>query len=354
MQNYRNATDLSQADRQRVLGQGISKFFGGLSKTGHGSGFNGALSALNASFDPAMEAVQKEESRLREINANAFKMAMKQQEDRIERAAMERKLAMEERRIAEAERHNKSMEGVYQGKLTGGPEVKELKEAAKQIKELTGDNVTPLAAMPTSLQKEAEKRIAKANEKYEAALNAKQYAERIKNIVERNPGIMGNFKYIAQNAVSEDPNYLNQAIAQMALSEKDRTDLAEMGSLVKNLLVTDLKKIPGGGNMMLDKMLRGATAGAQMPPEAIKRLSDRVIKSADHTIKEDGKVVDYAREGLDYRSAKKEYEEDHIYLLEDIISEHPEYAELAQQDPEGVIKAFKRFEAEKNNSKNKE
>ena len=325
----KHSLGMDKEEKRRAMSLAIMKFFSNMAKPGHGPGFAGALGSVNASFDPAMEAYMNERNRVEDLN----KSLMKQMMD-AENAARERDF--KERGLTEQIRHNKRSEEISGIDSAVSKQLKELQlreglerenminEARvedKKIKEASGDAVKSIIGMPYNTQLMAEKQGETFQKRATASQEVLEAAETMKEVIEKNPKILSNWKNVQMLKANSEPSLVQNIIQNLTIPESDKSDLFRLWSAKKVMFVKSLEGIPAKAmNMRVDSFLESSLPGGHMTKEAFLKTLDPIINQFSHSYQENSKGAGYFEQGKLYRI--KPYQRHHNYYQSPIREEN--------------------------------
>lgn len=275
LKSAKHSLGMDEEEKRRAMGLSIMKFFSNLSKPGHGPGLAGALGAVNASFNPAMDAYLNERNRTENVNASIMKQLMDAETEQRKQALQERhfteQMQHQKQQLAETQRYHNIIGGRY------AKEEKSLQDAEALQKDIP--DAVPYSAM-------------NANERANATKKLKVRADAPK-ANKHVLGIMDNMVKIA-NEYPDLSTSLSAMLggesvpARLFMSKKERIALERMKSLANQLVLAKAEAGVGTARMgqFLEQIIAKSKANETMTPETIQYFRDQSKHIYDESLKD--------------------------------------------------------------------
>ncbi len=185
------------------------------------------------------------------------------------------------------------------------------KKVEDSIRQEKGDSVISLDRFISkpSQWNHSVKNIETGIERGNSARKVIHTAERLKQIVEKNPNIFGGFKALLSEARKDGAGVLNTLATKAFVQNKDRADFEEAAKLLVGLYTAELKTLPTGArlNQFLEQKMSGAVPSLNQIPESFGRVMDHIVEDVRHYDEQGQKFSDYYQEGFEYKPKIREY-----------------------------------------------
>ena len=311
MNQIRQSTAMNDSEKRRALGLGLMGFGSQLSQPGHGKGFAGVIGAMNAGFNPAVNAYLAEQNRIEQQNANALKMVMDAESKQADRE-------FRERQLQETKRYHNLLA------QTRNKEDRIEREVGR-VQALHPDAI-PMLGMSqgqiTDVHKKREE-ILKDNRKITDVI---KNVENLIELHEKNPQLYSEF------SSTLDPDSF---IGRHAMSSETRAARKKADLVSRNLALDQISRGVGSARMgqFLEKMVNESKINYLTPLEDKKRVLSE-LKQEQERLNHAAERVKAAKKG---RYDLPDYFDDEDGEPSSINDINSELSENSSNEPSQVI-----------------
>jgi|GEM_PF-5790209 hypothetical protein len=276
MEATKRSLEMDEVQRKRALGRAMSSFFTNLSKPGYGPGFSGALSAMNASFEPGLRTYQDEEERAMRLNAAALQRQdtlrrEQEQASHLQQRQQEEALYRQQREQEMQRRYNESMAFKRRQLEEMTPYQKAHIDILKGKSEAKKSNIKDFVDTATgSLDVSEYPIIETVNQKNMYAKDFKSWSEVSRDLESINKDVeelkeisQGNLFSPLGSVAGEAPNIAKDYLARLGTAISPSSPSVKRlnkESIVRNRLVSKISQI----EPLLERSSKGGAPDAQL------------------------------------------------------------------------------------------
>jgi hypothetical protein len=275
LESSKRSLEMNDAEQRRAMGRALMAFAGGMSShvPQPGSGFAGALGAINSGFLPGLTAYDAERNKIEQQN-----FALMQQQNELEKQARlenlkEREFMNEIEKQEQAQRYHEGLLNLSRERMNElTKDEKRYEQAQERKNQLVSEGILPENAvmfdeiMDKDLRKAKIKDIIKRKDALvPAAQNLKAIQELLK-LYRDNPNLWRSGGRIFETYLNKDDAGFKALLAGMA--PKEIVAAQRMRNLAEKLVVNSIKAFPGIKSVTIEKMIGNTMAKASTHPDA--------------------------------------------------------------------------------------
>ncbi len=306
IEQAKRSLQMSDDESRRSFGRALISFASAAARNPApvGSGFAGTLGSINAGFEPALNAYDAEQERIR-----AHKMQLMAVE--AERRKEEREMA---RQAHEMKMHEANLK-INQGYLTLKQQEEEQARLQAEQERLEAEKLLkpgamiPLASLKGSSWNLVQNTLNEYTKEADAAAHGLSDITEAEKILHEDPNITKYASTIMLAAQRSDPNIIKQKLNSFYVSDADRFNAERLAKHLSNIYTSKLKGFsPKGMNMFMEKQLREGSVDMNMDAKSILKLLSQDKKSLAHVYDSRAEALQKASEGYFKRVAPLKFE----------------------------------------------